>query len=710
MKRFRPLWVNNRIENEILVFVRRGKEVSANLTFDRPWGLRLTDRRGTVLRECVDFKTDGRKVIALNDSIEYFEESWLNNENVPEFVENENERYKISGCLLVKPEYLRKKQYLASYYHEPHFLNGVFPDRITLPETYRKIKAGKELKLALMGDSISNAANSSYEMGVKGFRHWLDDALAVIRKNLGVNAYFENISKSGYGTEWALSVVDEKFKNADIDLAIIAFGMNDGAAGTSATDFKNNVAELINRIRRYNPETEFIIVSTPLPNKASKETFKTQPEYYREIKKLASEGIAIIDMAEISRFFLDRKTFIEISGNNLNHPNDFFYKFYSDIFAELFTRLIEERENRLDWSEYLIKPQFKKTSTKGLPDNVESGFLINKVNGKTRRTFCFIASPESTEKKGPAVVLVHGAGGNAYAEWACEFAKKGYTAISIDTNATCFEKSVAEARKDNPYAVRQDTGGFGGIDGKPRENWIYGSVAQIVSAASYLKSLKQVDETSVGVVGISWGGVLSLNALGADAGFAAGAIIYSGGFITEDVLGEQTGLFSDYAKKRAYETRFDPSAYAENVRVPVLMTAGLTDGAFSPVNRKRTYDLFNTKPEFAFLPYIFHDNESNFCNANVFAFLDKVLMKKENGARLCVEVSDGMLYVKTDKSVVCAEAYYCGEYEDMHKAEWKTEIIDLSTPCKKLPENARYVCVTAFLCNGTFISSDVFSV
>lgn len=706
MERFRPLWTKEFVKDEILVFVKRGNEISANMTFDNPWGIRLKDRNGTVLRECVDFKTNGRKVVALNDNVEYFEESWLKNENVPEYVENENERYKISGCLLVSPEYLRKKQYLVSYYHAPASILGIFPDRISLPRTYRKIKDSKTLKIALMGDSISNAANSSYEMGFKSYRHWLDDALAVIGKKFGINARYENFSRSGYGTEWALTVAEEKFKNSDADLTIIAFGMNDGAAGMSAEVFVKNVGELTEKIKKLNPQTEFIIISTPLPNGASAQTFKTQPFYYRKLKELEREGVAVIDMAAISRFLLERKAFIEISGNNLNHPNDFFYGFYSDVFVELVARLKEERENRADWSAYLEKPKFEKTELKGLPENVESGFIVNKVNGKIRKTFCFIASPVSSAGKSPAVVLVHGAGGNAYAEWASAFAEKGYTAISIDTNATFFEGSVFSARKDNPYAVAQDTGGFFGIDGNPKKDWIYGSVAQIISAASYLKSSDAVDETRVGVVGISWGGVLSLDALGANAGFAAGAIIYSGGYITEDVLGEQTGIFTDYAKKRVYDTRFDPSAYAENITVPVLMTAGLTDGAFSPDNRKRTYDLFKVKPRSAFLPYILHDNESNFRNANVFAFMDKVLKGKGETPEITVKTFDGKLYIKTDKCVSRAEMYYC-ESENLRGAEWKTEAVGLSENGKKIPKNARYVCVTAFFGKDLFISSDI---
>lgn len=709
MERFRPLWAKDYVENEILVFVKRGEEISANLAFDGAWGLRLKDRKGTVLRECVDFKIEGRKVIALNDCIDYFEEAWLKNENVPEYIENENERYNIGGCLLVSPEYLRKKQYLVSYRHAPALISGLFPDRISLPRIYKKISEKQRLKIALTGDSISNAANSSYEMGFKGYRHWLDNTAERVKKYLKTEISYENISRSGYGTEWALSVAEEKFKNGDFDLVIIAFGMNDGAAGMTAESFKKNVSELREIIKRLNPEAEFILVSTPLPNRLCPETFKTQPAYYGALKTLECDGTAVLGMTAASEFLLGRKDYAEISGNNLNHPNDFFYEFYSDAFTELFARLKEETENRLDWSIYAKKPGFEEIKLKNAPGNLKSGFIVDKVNGKTRKTFCFIASPRKDNGKTPAVVLVHGAGGNAYAEWACAFAERGYTALSLDTNATRFEGDFGGERKDNPFAVPQDTGGFGNMDENPRDNWIYGSVAQIISAASYLKSLKNVDENKVGVAGISWGGVLTLVALGECSEFAAGAVIYSGGFITEDVLGKQTGIFSDYVKKRVYDTRFDPAAYAKNVNVPVLMTAGFTDGAFSPLNRKRTYDLFRVKPRFAFLPYILHDNESNFRNENVFEFMDKELKGEEGKSEISVEISDGTLYLKTDKPYERAEMYYCGEREDMRSAEWITEELNAKNG-KKIPKNARYVCVTVFFGNGVFKSSDIIRV
>ncbi|MDD7165564.1 MAG: hypothetical protein PUI31_02685 [Clostridia bacterium] len=49
--------------------------------------------------------------------------------------------------------------------------------------------------------------------------------------------------------------------------------------------------------------------------------------------------------------------------------------------------------------------------------------------------FAFVALPEnaSKDKKVPAVVLVHGATGTAFYDWAVAWAEKGYAAIAMDT-------------------------------------------------------------------------------------------------------------------------------------------------------------------------------------------------------------------------------------------------------------------------------------
>ena len=61
-----------------------------------------------------------------------------------------------------------------------------------------------------------------------------------------------------------------------------------------------------------------------------------------------------------------------------------------------------------------------------------------KFKGHTTDVFAFYATPgsisgdASKDKNLPAVVLIHGGGGTAFAEWTLLWAKRGYAAIAMD--------------------------------------------------------------------------------------------------------------------------------------------------------------------------------------------------------------------------------------------------------------------------------------
>ena len=330
MKKYRPVWQCSRIKDEIIVFSEKDGAVCAGLAFDNPHNVTIRERNGKVLKEGVDYAVKGNAVVLLDKNLFFYNEEWLKNESVPPFIENENKQYDVRDVLLVSPRFLRETQFLADYDCDvTDFPEMVF--RGNLEKTVRKLVRGEKLDVILFGDSISNAANSSWEMGVGGYVHWID----AVKKNVlgccGAEMNVVNVSRSGYGTEWALSAYKEKFKKMKADLVIIAFGMNDSALG--AKKFASNVRELIEGIKSFCKETEFIVISSPSANKDCK-LFYGQSEQFEELRKTFSGKITLINMSAASDFLMKRKKYIEISGNNLNHPNDFFYEFYESALSE----------------------------------------------------------------------------------------------------------------------------------------------------------------------------------------------------------------------------------------------------------------------------------------------------------------------------------------------------------------------------------------
>ncbi len=703
MKKYIPLAKRNFIEDEILVFYEDGV-VLANLTFKNPKNLIIKDRNGNLLIENVDYRVDGNHVYALSETIPYFKKDWLHNKNVPKDILRENDRYKIEDCLLVDPKCLYSKQYLATYEHQPETLKGIINEKLCLPKTYVKLKERKTLNFALLGDSISVGANSSYEMGFSGYDHWIFPSIKHAEQLFNAKINFFNFSVSGKDTSWAINTIDEKLEKQKIDLLVIAFGMNDATVGMTPETFIENISTLINKTRAHNSDAEFILIATPTPNNKSKQLYRHQKDYYIQLKKLESGGITVVNMTKVFKFLLERKEYVEISGNNLNHPNDFSYSFYTDAFNQLFENIFEQKNKPLSWKKYLKTPCFEKSAFIQLQKNLHAGYLITEINGKTIKNFVFYGIPKN-KKKSPAIVLVHGAGGNAFAEWVSAWVDKGYVAISIDINCTHFTGDDLKNRKPNEDAGIFNVGSFASINKNPYESWTYQSVAQIISAHSFLLSLPQVDKKRTAIMGISWGGVMSLIALGADKRFNAGAIIYSAGYITEDLLGIEQKIFNDDKSKLFYDVYLDPQSYVKDLNIPVLFNAGLNDQAFSPFNRQRTYNLLKKKPTLAIIPDLYHDNASNFNNPIALAFMQDVFEKEHNLKKLNLLITENKLLINAEKDIKQATVYFTNNIGDPHNLKWIDVKIDLYNGKGEITLPTDYDYAIAVIYYGNLYSS-----
>ena len=196
MKKFQPFWESSYINGEILIFVEEEGVCFASLAFDEPKDVVLYNREGKIFRENIDYMMQGNRIISLTDNIPYLKAEWLKNENLPRESPNENETYHIEGCLLIDPLYLRSIQLFADYSTEEKCGLKIVSDDIRLPQTERRLKEEKKLKIALFGDSISNAANSSFEMGFSGFEHWITPVIEYIQNESGAAVDFINVSRS----------------------------------------------------------------------------------------------------------------------------------------------------------------------------------------------------------------------------------------------------------------------------------------------------------------------------------------------------------------------------------------------------------------------------------------------------------------------------------------------------------------------------------
>ncbi|HGJ67551.1 TPA: dipeptidyl aminopeptidase, partial [bacterium] len=129
--------------------------------------------------------------------------------------------------------------------------------------------------------------------------------------------------------------------------------------------------------------------------------------------------------------------------------------------------------------------------------------------GKKTEVFSWLGIPEhKTNDKLPAMVLIHGGGGTAFAEWVRLWTSRGYVAISMDL-CGCIPKGEYGNWNRHDLGGPHGWGGFDQIDWEHEDQWTYHAIADIILAHSLVASIPEVDSNKIGMTGISWGGYLN---------------------------------------------------------------------------------------------------------------------------------------------------------------------------------------------------------
>lgn len=231
-------------------------------------------------------------------------------------------------------------QTLVTYEHEPNAWKGTTPNFAgqELPKTVKLLSAKRPLKIVLLGDSISTGCNASGWAKVAPHQPPYQDLLVLLLKHAyGGKVTLENVAVGGTSTDWGVANIG-KVTAAKPDLVILAFGMND-SSGRPAKDFLANIQKMIAAVKEAQPEAEIILVATMLGNKdwiALKQDLF--PQYRDALASLGGPGIALADMTSIWAELLRHKQDWDLTGNGVNHPNDFGHRIYAQVLSALLVK------------------------------------------------------------------------------------------------------------------------------------------------------------------------------------------------------------------------------------------------------------------------------------------------------------------------------------------------------------------------------------
>lgn len=249
-------------------------------------------------------------------------------------------------------------QVLVSYVHSGSW-QGEVPagDPGKLSGFYGKLAHSPQVRLVFYGDSItagweaSGANEDAIDMVtlepypvtihhppfLPAWAELVTDALRKKYPHTQIQKY--NRAAGGSTTQWGVLHAGELVNPCKPDLVILGFGMN--SMQESAQAYQEKITSILTTIRRENPECAFLLVSPMIPNPEiagfQNNQLSSQEQALREICR-NDPNVAI---APVHSVFcqLQRmgKHYLELTGNCINHPNDFSVRIYAQTVLSALT-------------------------------------------------------------------------------------------------------------------------------------------------------------------------------------------------------------------------------------------------------------------------------------------------------------------------------------------------------------------------------------
>ncbi|MBQ8658389.1 MAG: SGNH/GDSL hydrolase family protein [Clostridia bacterium] len=235
-------------------------------------------------------------------------------------------------------DFMNRKQIAVSYRHQSGY-EGVIPPckKERLPKTLAKLNVKAPFNFTFYGDSITTGCNASgLPQGgeVAPYMEGFDKMVCRRLENrFGAKITLGNGAVGGWNVVQGKERFSERAAHFSPDLLLIGFGMNDGARAVS--EYKETTLDIIRQAREIKPDCEIILVGTTLPNPGSNWT-KNQPHFVSALYEIEQElkGVAVADMTAVHKDLLNKKRYRDMTGNNINHPNDFLIRAYAQVILQ----------------------------------------------------------------------------------------------------------------------------------------------------------------------------------------------------------------------------------------------------------------------------------------------------------------------------------------------------------------------------------------
>lgn len=198
----------------------------------------------------------------------------------------------------------------------------------------KKIKSGSA-KVLFFGDSITqgcNASGTAYGGNVSPFcESWPVMVTEFLKSKYNVPIEYINKGIGGTTTQQGVDRFEADVLSYNPDLLVIAYGMNDPQ--TTPENYKKMIEFMVVNYNENVPGGDIILVSPMLPN-VETNWCKNQPEFESVLNEIAQkyDNCALAPVTSLHKDLLNTgKRYRDMTGNNVNHPNDFIVRLYAQV-------------------------------------------------------------------------------------------------------------------------------------------------------------------------------------------------------------------------------------------------------------------------------------------------------------------------------------------------------------------------------------------
>jgi len=335
-----PFWRLDFVFGESLFFIREspGAQPQARLLFPPTTPVELTSSsREITYQPSQDFLLEGALLTLPEGSrIPFMDRAAL----YPKVGEERCMAHRVgderTGLFFAEEHLFHDLQVQASYQHTLPWKGFIPRSRIDqLPGTDKKLNSALPFRICIVGDSISAGCNASAVTGVPPLMPPYPELLAEgLRRFRPGEVILENFAVSGTGMKYGVDVVEAVSEDMP-DLVIVAYGMND-VGFNPVEDFLAHATRILEVLRARDSEAEIIFISSMLGNPEWVYTPTENFFIFRDaLQSLCGPGVILADLSSLWADLLKVKSYHDLTGNGVNHPNDFGHLIYAQFLLDL---------------------------------------------------------------------------------------------------------------------------------------------------------------------------------------------------------------------------------------------------------------------------------------------------------------------------------------------------------------------------------------